>query len=44
MEYENHKGKVELLLGSDWDVTLHEELIIGLSQTFHDENVKIIYN
>jgi len=44
VEYENHKGKVELLLGSDWDVTLHEELIIGLSKTFHDENVKIIYN
>ena len=44
VEYENSTGKVELLLGSDWDVTLHEELIIGLSKTFHDDNVKIIYN
>ena len=44
VEYTNHSGKVELLLGSDWEVTLHEELILSLSKTFHDDNVKIIYN
>ena len=44
IEYKNETGKVELLLGPDWEVTLHEELIMGLSKTFHDENVKIIYN
>ena len=44
VEYTNHSGKVDLLLGSDWEVTLHEELILSLSKTFHDDNVKIIYN
>jgi DNA polymerase-3 subunit alpha len=44
VEYQNSQGKVELLLGSEWDVSLHEDLIAGLSKSFHDENVKIIYN
>ncbi|MDG2252899.1 MAG: DNA polymerase III subunit alpha [Methylophilaceae bacterium] len=44
VEYQNSKGKVELLLGPEWDVSLHEDLIAGLSKSFHDENVKIIYN
>ena len=44
VEYQNSQGKVELLLGSEWDVSLHEDLIIGLSKSFHDENVKILYN
>ena len=44
VEYSNHTGKVELLLGPDWEVTLHEDLILKLSKTFHDDNVKIIYN
>jgi len=44
VEYQNSQGKVELLLGSEWDVCLHEDLIIGLSKSFHDENVKILYN
>jgi DNA polymerase-3 subunit alpha len=44
VEYSNENGKVQLLLGSEWEVVLHEELILSLSKTFHDENVKIIYN
>ncbi len=44
VEYQNSKGKVELLLGSEWDVSLHEDLIAGLSKSFNDENVKILYN
>jgi len=44
VEYQNSQGKVELLLGSEWDVSLHEDLIAGLSKSFHDENVKILYN
>jgi len=44
VEYQNSQGKVELLLASEWDVSLHEDLIAGLSKSFHDENVKILYN
>ena len=44
VEYQNSQGKVELLLGAEWDVSLHEDLIAGLSKSFHDENVKILYN
>lgn len=44
IEYQNQTGRVELLLGTDWDVVLHEKLIFDLSKTFHDDNVKIIYN
>ena len=44
VEYQNSQGKVELLLGPEWDVSLHEDLITGLSKSFHDENVKILYN
>jgi len=44
VEYQNNQGKVELLLGPEWDVSLHEDLIAGLSKSFNDENVKILYN
>ncbi len=44
VEYENKKGRVELILGSEWEVSLHEDLIIGLTESFHDDNVKILYN
>ena len=44
VEYQNNQGRVELLLGPEWDVSLHEDLIAGLSKSFHDENVKILYN
>jgi len=44
IEYQNTQGQVELILGSEWEVSLHEDLIIGLTESFHDENVKILYN
>ena len=44
VEYENKKGRVELILGSEWEVSLHEDLIMGLTESFHDDNVKILYN
>ena len=44
IDYKNNEGRVELILGSDWDVSLHEDLIIGLSESFNDDNVKILYN
>ena len=44
IEYQNTQGRVDLILGSDWEVSLHEDLIKGLSESFHDDNVKILYN
>ncbi len=44
IEYQNTQGRVELILGSEWEVSLHEDLIIGLTESFNDDNVKILYN
>jgi DNA polymerase-3 subunit alpha len=44
VEYQNQEGKVELLLGPEWAVALHEDLISGLVESFQDDNVKILYN
>ena len=44
IEYHNKTSKVELMLGNDWRVDLHEELIAGLTQWLSRENVKILYN
>lgn len=44
VEYHNKTSKVELMLGNDWRVDLHEELIAGLTAWLTRENVKILYN
>ena len=44
VEYHNQTSKVELMLGNDWRVDLHEELIAGLTQWLSRDNVKILYN
>jgi len=44
IEYQNTQGRVELILGSEWEVSLHEDLIMGLTESFNDDNVKILYN
>ena len=44
IDYHNEKGHVELLLGQDWQVNLHDELLDGLTQWLSEENVKILYN
>ncbi|MEQ1487937.1 MAG: DNA polymerase III subunit alpha, partial [Methylotenera sp.] len=44
VEYHNKSSKVELMLGNDWRVDLHEELIAGLTQWLSKSNVKILYN
>jgi len=44
VEYHNQASKVELMLGNDWRVDLHDELIAGLKQWLSRENVKILYN
>ena len=44
VEYHNKISKVELMLGNDWRVDLHEELIAGLTEWLTRDNVKILYN
>ena len=44
VEYHNASSKVELMLGSNWRVDLHEDLIASLSAWLSRENVKILYN
>jgi DNA polymerase-3 subunit alpha len=44
IEYHNKTSRVELMLGNDWRVDLHEELIAGLTEWLSRENVKILYN
>ena len=44
VEYHNKTSKVELMLGNDWRVDLHDELIAGLTEWLTQSNVKILYN
>ncbi|MDO9231874.1 MAG: DNA polymerase III subunit alpha [Methylotenera sp.] len=44
VEYHNKTSKVELMLGNDWRVDLHEELIASLTEWLSQNNVKILYN
>ncbi len=44
VEYHNKTSKVELMLGSEWRVDLHDELINGLTAWLSRENIKILYN
>ena len=44
VEYHNETSKVELMLGNDWRVDLHDELIAGLTEWLSQSNVKILYN
>ncbi|HEU4708608.1 MAG TPA: DNA polymerase III subunit alpha [Methylophilaceae bacterium] len=44
VEYHNALGRAELVLGDEWRVELHDELLNGLRRWLSDENVKILYN
>ena len=44
VEYHNKTSQVELMLGNDWRVDLHDELISGLYDWLSKDNVKILYN
>ncbi len=44
VEYHNKTSKVELMLGNEWRVDLHDDLIAGLTQWLSQSNVKILYN
>ena len=42
--YHNAGAQVELMLGEQWRVELHDELIASLKGWLSEENVKILYN
>jgi len=44
VEYHNQNAKVDLMLGEQWRVELHDELLAGLKTWLSDDNVKILYN
>jgi len=44
VEYHNQNAKVDLMLGDQWRVELHDELLAGLKTWLSDDNVKILYN
>ncbi len=44
VEYHNAHGHVSLMLGDDWRVALHDDLIAQLECWLSKDNVKIIYN
>ena len=44
VEYHNASSKVELMLGNNWRVDLHEDLIADLTEWLSRDNVKILYN
>jgi len=44
IEYHNKHGQASLMLGEDWRVELHDDLIRNLSAWLSKENVKILYN
>jgi DNA polymerase-3 subunit alpha len=44
IEYHNKDGQASLMLGEDWRVELHDDLLRHLSEWLSKENVKILYN
>jgi DNA polymerase III subunit alpha len=44
IEYHNTDASVELMLGDQWRVELHEDLLRGLKSWLSEDNVKILYN
>ncbi|WP_137718285.1 DNA polymerase III subunit alpha [Methylobacillus flagellatus] len=44
VEYQNQAARVEVMLGDQWRVELHDELLSGLKRWLSDDNVKILYN
>jgi DNA polymerase III subunit alpha len=44
IEYHNKDGQASLMLGEDWRVELHDDLLRHLNEWLSKENVKILYN
>ncbi|MEQ1600645.1 MAG: DNA polymerase III subunit alpha [Methylophilaceae bacterium] len=44
IEYHNTDASVELMLGDQWRVELHDDLLRGLKNWLSEDNVKILYN
>ncbi|HEY0907295.1 MAG TPA: DNA polymerase III subunit alpha [Methylophilus sp.] len=44
VDYHNQAAQVSLVLGDDWQVVLHDDLLHNLQSWLSKENVKILYN
>ncbi|OAM53173.1 DNA polymerase III subunit alpha [Methylovorus sp. MM2] len=44
VEYHNADARAEIMLGEQWRVELHDELLSSLKGWLSEENVKILYN
>ncbi|HEY0563125.1 MAG TPA: hypothetical protein VGD04_07345, partial [Methylophilus sp.] len=44
IEYHNAQAQVSVMLGEDWRVELHDDLLKHLQAWLSKENVKILYN
>ena len=44
VDYHNQSAQVSLVLGDDWQVVLHDDLLHNLQGWLSKENVKILYN
>lgn len=44
VDYHNQSAQVSLMLGDDWQVVLHDDLLQNLQGWLSKENVKILYN
>jgi DNA polymerase III subunit alpha len=44
VDYHNQAAQVSLMLGDDWQVVLHDDLLHNLQGWLSKENVKILYN
>ena len=44
VDYHNQSAQVSLMLGDDWQVVLHDDLLHNLQGWLSKENVKILYN
>lgn len=44
IEYHNAQGQASLMLGDDWRVELHDDLLKHLHAWLSKDNVKILYN
>jgi DNA polymerase III subunit alpha len=44
VDYHNQAAQVSLMLGEDWQVVLHDDLLLNLQGWLSKENVKILYN
>jgi DNA polymerase-3 subunit alpha len=43
IDYRNHLGQVQLPLGDEWRVSLHEDLLRRLRELLGEQAVRVVY-